>query len=46
MVLGEVVTAIGGYGLELMVGEERAQLSSGGTAGVFEIGRASCRERV
>ena len=30
--LGEVVTAIGGYGLELMVGEESAQLSSGDTA--------------
>ena len=29
VVLGEVVTAIGGYGLELMVGEESAQLSRG-----------------
>ena len=28
VVHGEVVTAIGGYGLELMVGEERTQLSS------------------
>ena len=37
MVHGEVVTAIGGYGLELMVGEERAQLSSGGTAGAVEF---------
>ena len=37
MVLGEVVTAIGGYGLELMVGEESAQLSSGGTAGAVEF---------
>ena len=37
MVLGEVVTAIGGYGLELMVGEESAQLSSGGTAGAMEF---------
>ena len=37
MVLGEVVTAIGGYGLELMVGEERAQLSSGGTVGAMEF---------
>ena len=37
MVLGEVVTAIGGYGLELMVGEERTQLSSGGTAGAVEF---------
>ena len=37
MVLGEVVTAIGGYGLELMIGEERAQLSSGGTAGAVEF---------
>ena len=34
---GEVVTAIGGYGLELMVGEERTQLSSGGTAGAMEF---------
>ena len=34
---GEVVTAIGGYGLELMVGEESAQLSSGGTAGAMEF---------
>ena len=34
---GEVVTAIGSYGLELMVGEERAQLSSGGTAGAMEF---------
>lgn len=34
---GEVVTAIGGYGLELMVGEERAQLSSGGSAGAVEF---------
>jgi len=37
VVLGEVVTTIGGYGLELMVGEESAQLSSGGTAGAMEF---------
>jgi hypothetical protein len=37
VVLGEVVTAIGGYGLELMVGEESAQLSSGDTAGAMEF---------
>ena len=37
MVHGEIVTAIGGYGLELMVGEERAKLSSGGTAGAVEF---------
>ena len=34
---GKIVTAIGGYGLELMVGEESAQLSSGGTAGAMEF---------
>ena len=34
---GKIVTAIGGYGLELMVGEVSAQLSSGSTAGAMEF---------